>query len=77
MERETRAVLTNIRLTKEEATTLWEAQRIIATAIKEATSFGGEVEHDLLEKLDICMDGMKTCYPRINVSTTCGKDYVK
>lgn len=75
MEREYRQVLENIRLTKEEAIILHKSEMIIQEAIYDVLDYKdhcGQIDNDLIEKLNICMDGMKECYPRINVHVTSG-----
>lgn len=75
MEKEYREVLENIRLTEEEALTLWKAAKIVSDALGLTFNYRGEIDKDLQECLNACLDGMRACYPRINVSTTCGEDY--
>lgn len=65
-----RQVLDNINLTKDEATILHKSELIIKEAIDNVLEYkvnGGEIDDDLLEVLNTCINGMQKCYSRINV----------
>lgn len=67
MEREYRQIIQNIRLSKEEATTLYDAFSILQDAINNIFSSGCEYDKDLVEAINQGIDGLKVCNPRLNV----------
>ena len=70
MELEYRKVIQNIQLTKEEAITLDKAEKILQEALDKIFHPECPYDKDLVEALNAGLDGLKKCYPRINVKTT-------
>lgn len=67
MEREYRQIIQNIRLSKEEATTLYDAFSILQDALSNIFNSGCEYDKDLVEAINKGIDGLKVCNPRLNV----------
>lgn len=75
MEREYRQVIQNIKLTKEEAQTLYDAREILLEAEAYVTlGHGCEYDKDLLEAIQKGIAGLDTCNPRLNVNIITGND---
>ena len=72
MEREYRQVVENIKLTKEEAQTLYDAREILMEAKKHLC--GCVYDQDLLEAIDDGIKGLNICNPRLNVNLITGND---
>jgi hypothetical protein len=68
MEREYRQVIQNIKLTKEEAQTLYNARKILLEARNCIPEFGYEYDKDLLDAINKGIDGLDVCNPRLNVN---------
>lgn len=67
MEREYRKIIQNIRLSKEEAITLYDAFSILQDALSNIFNSGCEYDKDLVEAINKGIDGLKVCNPRLNV----------
>lgn len=67
MEREYRQIIQNIRLSKAEATTLYDAFSILQDALSNIFNSGCEYDKDLVEAINKGIDGLKVCNPRLNV----------
>jgi len=74
MEREYRQVIENIRLTKEEAQTLYNAEMILREAVEDILDSQCEYDKDLVEAINNGIDGLKQCNPRLNVRLITGND---
>ena len=72
MEREYRKVIENIRLTKEEAQTLYDAREILRDAVADILQSGCEYDKDLVESINKGIDGLSECNPRLNVNIITG-----
>ena len=74
MEREYRQVIENIRLTKEEAQTLYDAREILRDAVADILGSGCQYDKDLVEAINKGIDGLSECNPRLNVNIITGND---
>ena len=74
MEREYRKVIENIRLTKEEAQTLYDAREILRDAVADILQSGCQYDKDLVEAINKGIDGLNECNPRLNVNIITGND---
>ena len=68
MEREYRQIIQNIKLSKTEAKTLYDALNILQDAVNNIFSSGCEFDKDLVEAINKGIDGLKVCNPRLNVN---------
>jgi len=67
MEREYRQIIQNIKLSKTEAKTLYDAFNILQDALSNIFNTGCEYDKDLVEAINKGIDGLKVCNPRLNV----------
>ena len=67
MEREYRQIIQNIKLSKAEAITLYDAFSILQDALSDIFNSGCEYDKDLVEAINKGIDGLKVCNPRLNV----------
>ena len=67
MEREYRQIIQNIKLSKTEAKTLYDAFNILQDALGNIFNSGCEYDKDLVEAINKGIDGLKVCNPRLNV----------
>ena len=67
MEREYRQIIQNIRLSKAEAKTLYDAFNILQDALSNIFNSGCEYDKDLVEAINKGLDGLEVSYPRLNV----------
>ena len=67
MEREYRQTIQNIKLSKTEAKTLYDAFHILQDALSNIFNSGYEYDKDLVEAINKGIDGLKICNPRLNV----------
>ena len=67
MEREYRQVIQNVKLTKEEAQTLYDAEKILKKALDIIFHPECQFDKDLVEVINKAIDGLKECNPRLNV----------
>ena len=74
MQREYRQVIENIRLTKEEAQTLYDAREILREAVSDILTSQCQYDKDLVEAINSGIDGLNKCNPRLNVGIITGND---
>ena len=73
MEREYRQVIQNIKLTIDEAQTLYNAEKILRVALDTVLNPKCPYDKDLVEAINKGIDGLKECNPRLNVGIILGE----